>query len=280
MGDHGWTCPTCAGPRETAFCPACGEQSVRTRKLTLRHLGAQLFTALSSIDGKLLRSLRWLVTRPGMLTAAYVEGRRKPFLGPLQLFLLANGLFFAVQSMVHASIFATPLASHLHQQDWAALAGRLVARRLEAKHTTLAAYAPLFDQAASVNAKALIILMAMVFAAAPPLVFLRSRRPFAVHVVFALHTYAFLLLLFCLALGISAVSQGLGGGGLENPRLDTALSLLNLAVCGTYLWFAAGPVYAAKGWPRAVQTAVLTAVVGALVLAYRFAIFLVTLWGT
>jgi hypothetical protein len=275
-----WICPTCTSPRDSAFCPACGEQPLRARHLSLRDLGSQLFTAISSIDGKLLRSLRWLVARPGYLTLAYVEGRRKPFFGPLQLFLIANGLFFAVQSASHASIFASPLASHMHQQDWAELAQRIVAGKLEAKGVTLAAYAPLFNQAAAVNAKALIILMTLVFAAMPPLVFPRSRRPFAAHVVFALHTYAFLLLLFCVSLGISSASLALGGPGLENPGVDTTLSLFNLAACGAYLWIATGEVYAARGWLRIVQTAALAVSVAALVLAYRFAIFVITLWGT
>ena len=35
-----------------------------------------------------------LITQPGLLTDAYVRGRRKPYLAPLQVFLIANLVFF------------------------------------------------------------------------------------------------------------------------------------------------------------------------------------------
>jgi len=57
-------------------------------------------------------------------------------------------LFFAIESLTHANIFSSTLASHLHQQDWSPLAQMLVDRRLAAKHLALAAFAPAFDHAA------------------------------------------------------------------------------------------------------------------------------------
>ena len=41
--------------------------------------------------------------------------------------------------------------------------------------------------------------MVLSFALLAPMMFYRSRRPFVAHVVFSLHLYAFLLLLFCVA---------------------------------------------------------------------------------
>jgi hypothetical protein len=69
----------------TPYCPACGESPPSARDLTLRSLFDQLFRAFSNIDGRLIRSFRYLVTRPGMLTVAYVQGRRMSYIGPLQL---------------------------------------------------------------------------------------------------------------------------------------------------------------------------------------------------
>ena len=82
----------------------------------------------------------------------------------------------------------------------AAFAQQLVAHRVESLHTTLDRYAPVFDEAVGVNAKSLIILMVLAFALIPPLVFYRSHRSFGTHLVFSLHLYTFLLLLFCVAL--------------------------------------------------------------------------------
>lgn len=77
--------------------------------------------------------------------------------------------------------------------------------------TSLELYAPVFNQAVALNAKSLIILMVLPFALLLPLVFFRNRQPFMAHVVFSLHLYAFLLLLFCVSLGIAAVDVLFGG---------------------------------------------------------------------
>ena len=275
-----WSCPNCRGLVETPFCPGCGEQRLRARHLTLRDLAHQAMVALSSVDGKLLRSLRAVVLRPGELTLAFIEGRRTPFLGPLQIFLLANGLFFALHPFARASVFSSPLKSHLHQQDWSGLAQRLVAARLEAKNLTLAAYTPVFDHAVVLNAKALVILMALAFAPLLALTAWNSRRPLAAHVVFALHLYAFLLILFCGALLIIAVDLRLGGAGLASHAMDVVLSVIELVVCAGYLYVALGVVYGAGRLLRVFQALVLTATVGAIVLGYRFAVFLITLYTT
>ena len=74
------------------------------------------------MDSRLLRSFRALLFRPGALTTAYLEGPRKPYISPFQLFLLANLLFFAIQSVTRDKVFSKSLASHLHGQDWSELA--------------------------------------------------------------------------------------------------------------------------------------------------------------
>src|SRR6185503_10554440 len=116
---------------------------LRPGDLTVRGLVVHLFQAFTSIDGRLLRSFRQLVTRPGSLTVTFVRGQRVPYMGALQLFLIANVLFFAMQSLTLANVVGATLDSHLHQQDWSVLAQTLVAERLEAKHTTLALLAPI-----------------------------------------------------------------------------------------------------------------------------------------
>jgi hypothetical protein len=118
------------------------------------------------------------------------------------------------------------------------------------------------------------------FALLLPLVFLRSGRPFWTHVVFSLHLYAFLLLLFCLALGAAAVDVLFGGGGLASPAMDNVLTVLILASAALYLHAASAPVYGVDGWGRLVRALVLAIAVGVIIVGYRFAVFLVTLYTT
>jgi len=275
-----WTCPGCGKARRTQFCPQCGEERLRARDLTLRDLARQFAKGMSSVDGKLLRSSRAIFTGPGTLTAAYIRGERRRFLAPLALFLVANALFFGVQSLTGTSVLATPLQSHLRVQDWRAVARSLVAGRLNAIHETLAVFAPRFDQAAAFNAKALMILMVLAFAPVPALLFRARHRAAGAHVVFAFHFYTFVLVLLCVSLTIAQLEFALGGGGLASPFVDGFLWLFNVAACAVYLYLAIGPAYRANGASRYVATAVLAVAVAVLFVGYRFVIFLITLYTT
>jgi hypothetical protein len=275
-----WTCPTCNQAVATSYCPTCGERPLHAHDLSLRGLISQVTQACTNIDGPLLRSLRSLLTRPGFLTEAYLQGQRKPYTLPLQLFLIANVVFFATQSLTGEKIFSTPLAAHLHNDIWGGFARWLVALRLEARHTTLDLYAPVFDQAVAVNAKSLIILMVPPFSLLPALLFYRMRRPFVAHVVFSLHFYAFLLLFLCLSLIVAGVDVLFGGRGLLSETFDHALSIAELLGCAIYLHIATGIVYSATGAARMVKVALLVMAAAGIFLGYRFALLLITLFTT
>jgi hypothetical protein len=273
-----WTCPTCGAAVVSHFCPSCGEGSPDERELTLRGLAAQIFHSLTSVDGKLLRTFARLVRRPGDLTVAYLQGQRKPFIGPVPLFLMANVLFFAAESLFDANVFATSLDYHLERQPWSPLAQTLVTRRLDALDTTLDAYAPVFDGALTLHARSLIIVMALSFAVLPWLVFHSRRKPFAAHAVFSLHLYSFLLLLLCGADVVPWLNLRFRGHEASWQLLDNGLAVLSLLACAAYMYVAAKKVYGVGGAARIAQVGVLTVGVGAMVLGYRFALFLLTLY--
>ena len=275
-----WTCPTCNQVVATPFCPRCGEAPVQPRDLTLLGLAERLFIAFTSVDTRTARTAWMLLRRPGELSIAWIRGVRKTYVAPITLFLVINVLFFAVQSLTGETVFSSPLDSHLHHQDWSGFARAQVDSRLTESGTTLADYAPMFDRAVVTHAKSLIILMTVPFALLMPLVFLRQRKPFMTHVVFSLHLYSFLLLLFCVALFAAAVSDRMGSGGIQAPAVDTTLSIILLATCTLYLYLAIGRTYGTHGVRRIAQSVVLAVAVAVIVIGYRFALFLITLSTT
>ncbi len=275
-----WTCPSCERSVTTPFCPRCGEAPVSPRDFTLRGFTERLVEAFTSIDTRTVRSAWCLLRHPGRLTLSWMRGVRKTYVAPITLFLLINVVFFAVQSLAGETVFSSSLDSHLHHQDWSDYAQLRVTEKLEESGIPLAEYAPMFDLAVVVNAKSLIILMTAPLALLLPLVFLRERRPFMTHVVFSLHLYSFLLLLFCFALLAAKLSAALGFGGLQTAAVDNVPSVLNLAGCALYIYLAIGPVYDSAGARRIAQTAALAIAVAVIVIGYRFAIFLITLATT
>jgi len=218
--------------------------------------------------------------RPGALTLAYLQGQRKPYTLPLQLFLLANVLFFAMQSLTNTKIFSTPLEQHLQNDIWGGVAQQMVAHRVAARHATIAAYAPVFNNAVATNAKTLVVVMVLPFALLASIVFLGSRRPFLVHVVFSFHFYAFLLLVLCMTLAVTGMNVLFGGRGLQSIEFDHAVSIVELLVCFVYLYIAAKVVYGASGFTRFLKVAALVIAIAGIFLSYRFLMLVVTLYTT
>jgi len=273
-----WVCPTCRADVVTRYCPSCGEGALEHHELTLRGLATQIFHSLTSVDGRLLRTFVRLMCRPGDLTVAYLGGQRRPYIGPVPLYLMANVLFFGAESLFGAHVFSTSLDYHLHLQPWSPFAQTLVSRHLEAAGTTLEAYAPVFDRALGMHARSLVIVMALVFAVFPWLVFRRRRKPFVAHAGFSLHLYSFLLLLLCVADVIPALDGRFRVGGVWWRALDNAMAVGLLLACAVYMYVASRKAYGAEGIARAAQVAVLTVGVGGVVLGYRFGLFMLTLY--
>ena len=93
------SCATCGSEVSSKYCPTCGERRLETNDLAFRHLIEQAIETVSNTDGRVFRGVRDLALRPGVLTASHIQGRRKPYIGPLQLFLIANVLFFGSSPM-------------------------------------------------------------------------------------------------------------------------------------------------------------------------------------
>ncbi|MFL6617814.1 MAG: DUF3667 domain-containing protein [Povalibacter sp.] len=275
-----WHCRKCLKSVDSRYCPDCGEAQIKPADLSFRHLLGEAYRAVSSVDSKLLRTFRALMFRPGSLSLAYVSGPRKPFIAPFQLFLLANVAFFAVQSWASIKVFSTPLASHLHHQDWSELAQRWVNAKLAQGSLTLAEYAPVFDRAAATNAKSMVILMAIPFALLLMLLFGRKDRPLVTHLVFALHFYAFELMILSILLLITIFDTWVGGPNPNSSMVDVSLFAAQLITAGLYLFLATSRAYAVRGWRRALSVATLVLAVGAGLLLYRFTVFLITLLTT
>jgi hypothetical protein len=279
-----WTCPTCDRPRQEEYCGQCGERALHRHDLTLLGLVEQAVEAVAHVDGRVFRTFTLLMRRPGQLTAAYIRGQRKPLLGPLQVFLIANLVFFALQSAFHANVFSTPLQSQLTRQFYRATAVRMTDTRLGALHETQQEFAPAFDHAVAVNAKSLIILMTPPLALLTALLFARRGRPFVTHIVFAIHFYAFWLIAFCVVapvLGlVLVVFMQASGVRLSSGQMDATVSWLLFGIAAAYLYLAARRVYAGGAFGRVLKVAALAVTTALTVIAYRFVVFAITLYTT
>jgi hypothetical protein len=81
------------------FCSHCGQRDV-PRHPTTKELVGDAYDELVGWDGKLARTIRLLLTRPGELTRAAIEGQRTRYVRAVKLYLSCSVLFFLVQASV------------------------------------------------------------------------------------------------------------------------------------------------------------------------------------
>lgn len=94
-------CANCGGALrpEDAYCPACGQRVLGPDARSFRHLLGASLSEVSSLDGRLWRSISRLLFTPGFLSREYRRGRQQRYLSPIALFLLGNLLFFVAPSL-------------------------------------------------------------------------------------------------------------------------------------------------------------------------------------
>lgn len=279
----GTPCPGCGRVIAETYCDHCGELRADRHDYSVRHFLGNAVEAFTSVDNKLGRTLRALLLKPGELTAAFMNGLRKPFVAPLQLFLVSNVVFFLLNSLAGFNTFTTPLFTHLYRLPYSRIARDIAIPYIAGRNIPLSEYAVRFDAAAALQAKSLIIIMVPIFALFVWTAYWRARRFFVQHLVFSLHFFSFLLLTTSVLQAVTLLLLGaLAGTGFRpsDSVIDNNVTLLQAILIGVYLYHALSRLYH-EPRPFAIAKAlVLTFAVGVSLTAYRFILFFITLYTT
>ena len=94
-----WTtqCLNCGASLTGAFCAQCGQRVVPPHPTTQELVG-DLYDELAGWDGKFAKTIRLLLTQPGELTRAVIEGQRTRYVKAVRLYLMCSLVFFLVQA--------------------------------------------------------------------------------------------------------------------------------------------------------------------------------------
>ena len=255
------TCLNCGVRGTGEYCSECGERRLRPDEHSLIRLLTDWFRDVVQFDSKVWRSFRTLVTRPGALTAAYMGGRRAPYLRPVQLFLTANLIYFVVQPYSGFNGFNTTLESHMHRQVYSesmGIEGRIdnaieeriaaavalevsqmeeselsrsvrdsvaIAERVAAVEDSV--YRTRFDATGAVFARALVFLIIPMMVVVLWLGFLGTKTPLVRHVVFATHLHAWdLFFIYSFFLFVLRVGARVAYAGAATLTGTTASELM------------------------------------------------------
>lgn len=231
-------CPNCGSEQVGNFCAQCGQrfQTAHSMRAFAKAVADDQF----GVDAKLPRTLSALFFKPGLLTSEFMNGRIVRYIPPVRLYLLASVLFFVLLSFLsRRSDWAERAAEEIQKgmADSLAQSGNAqpdtAGRRLNVafrvgdkpwfKDESVNFPWQWLDQKIEANLKALsqlppnvalrratdaiidelpkvMFLLLPVYALLLKLIYIRRRRYYIEHFVFALHVHAFAFIMFVLVL--------------------------------------------------------------------------------
>jgi len=202
-------CVSCGAPLSGPYCSRCGECTLEPEALTLRHFVVHTVAhELLHVDGTLWRTLRLLFVHPGQLSLEYVAGRRRPYVNPFRLLLIAIVTYVLVSSSglivtwnfgpVTMSIAPAVVKRSLSVENTIELVDRygLLRQQVAAKREQIASEAARerFHDRLEAFAEPVSFTNVVLLAATLQLLFRRKRRRFLEHAAFSMHAVSFVLL--------------------------------------------------------------------------------------
>ena len=92
------SCRNCGAALHGPYCHACGQKAASLH-VDLHHFFHEAMHEFLHLDGKIFRTLKLLVSRPGQLTQEFLDGRRASSISPLRVYLTFSVPFFALAAL-------------------------------------------------------------------------------------------------------------------------------------------------------------------------------------
>jgi hypothetical protein len=86
-------CLNCGATVQGRFCQQCGQENVEVKE-SFAHLLLHFVEDLTHFDGKLWKTLKQLLFKPGNLTLLYMDGKRATYIHPIRMYLFISAVFF------------------------------------------------------------------------------------------------------------------------------------------------------------------------------------------
>jgi Protein of unknown function (DUF3667) len=203
-------CLNCGEPLNGPFCSKCGQRAIPAYP-TLRELVGDAWQELSGYDGRVVRTFRHLMLRPGALTLEVLEGHRARYVSPVRLYLVASVLYFLISAASPNVIQPPPrppargdfnidlrnpetAVAQLSPEKRAEILGSIERAPWWMRPVLRSAVLDPIAFKQRVVQTLPRVLFALVPVCAAILALFYRRRPFSQHLIFALHVHAVIFL--------------------------------------------------------------------------------------
>jgi hypothetical protein len=260
-------CANCGAALADRYCGRCGQDS--RVSLSFGHFLHEFAEGMFHVDSSLWRTLKALLTRPGLLTQQYLAGKRHSYSPPFRSYLVISIVYFVLASLFGAqgSRVMTAEGREMQASDCAQLAanpGWMLRFVPDLERRCVRA---LSDDRRALTAGLQSLLPKVMFAVLPLValvqfwVYRRQRPLYLENLVFVLHFQSFFYLAGALALLLAAGITALAGArAMVGELFDFAI----------YAW---SVVYLFVATRRVYRTSKLKTALGLAALAVSYMIF-------
>jgi len=95
-------CKNCNSELVGLYCSECGQKN--SQLLSIKETLKEFTDNVFSFDTRFFITLKYLITKPGLLTTEYWLGRRTKYLPPLRLYLVMSLVYFFSSNIINPSI--------------------------------------------------------------------------------------------------------------------------------------------------------------------------------
>ena len=92
-------CKNCNSKLVGLYCSECGQKN--SQLLSIKEILKEFTDNVFSFDTRFFITLKYLITKPGLLTTEYWLGRRTKYLPPLRLYLVMSLMYFFISSIIN-----------------------------------------------------------------------------------------------------------------------------------------------------------------------------------
>jgi hypothetical protein len=197
-------CPNCNNELTGSFCSNCGQKRHEPQDRKVSTFVRNFFEESFSFDSKFLKTLKYLLFRPGFLTFEYIQGRVNSYVTPLKMYLFVSVVSFFISS------FTNPDDLNSYEENFEEFGAKnLVENYISNSGTSRELFESKFNNEIQGKQPLYFLLLIVLFSLPLKLIYMETKRLYVEHLVFSMHFFTFLLLMLSVSSLIELILQGL-----------------------------------------------------------------------
>lgn len=268
-------CKNCDEPLQGQYCHKCGEKKLSLRDRSVTHWFQDTLSQFIQLDGKLIRTVTSMVARPGTLARNYYEGVRVPYLKFVNLFLIANLLYFLTPGI---QTFKSSLRIQAYQQLYSPYVLDIIDHYQETNEASFEELEVVYNSKTAEVSKLIMILLVLLLGVVIYAFF--YKQMFLTDAFnLALQFWSAYIILFILPFSaVIIINQNIVSLGRVGEVIfsEWVLSSATLLFSGLYLWQILRR-FSQKWWHHLIRLTLITASFVIIFTVYRAVLFLATM---